>query len=127
MAALTSYAWGGWGSRSSDRLSALQERDLCLGGQKNRKLCLRALDQRCISQFVVRAVWKALACGSIHEMSDNGAEEGSGELVNLAEAVLTHGGECCSQGQSYRENSAGGSKINIPKVLGWWVVGAGVR
>ncbi|RMC13397.1 hypothetical protein DUI87_10933 [Hirundo rustica rustica] len=36
--------------------------------------CLRA----------VRAVWKALACVSIHEMSDNGAEEGSGELINLA-------------------------------------------
>lgn len=54
----------------------------------------------CISQFVV---WKALASGSIHEMSDNGAEEGSGELVNLAgrylQGLLTHGGKCCLQGQ----------------------------
>lgn len=85
---LTSYAWGGWGSRSSENLAALQERGLCLGGQENWKLCLRPVDACCISQFVVRAVWKALAWGRIHETSDNGAEEGSGELLNLAGRYL---------------------------------------
>lgn len=120
----------GWlGQQEVGWACSFARRDLCLEGQENWKLCLRAVDTCCISQFIVRAVWKALTCGSIHETSDNGAEECSGELVNLQGLRWLVEGNVACRGKylchilSYCENSAGGSKMKwiFTRCLDGWL------
>jgi len=73
-AALTSDAWGGSGRQEFRRADSFAGRDLCLGGREGWKLPPRAVAVCWTSLFAVRAVWRALACGSIHEPSDDGVE-----------------------------------------------------
>ena len=133
MTALKNYVWRGWGQQEFRWACSFARRELCLGGQENWKLPLRAVDTCCTSLFAIRAVWRALACGKIYEPSDNGVEEGSGELVNLAGRYLqgvcwlVKGNVAC-RGKylyhvlTYCDSSAGGSRVQwlFTSCLGGW-------